>query len=141
MADVARFVTAAEEGLGWKQGRFVDAYEDYRRTARINALEASNVGTALLTLMEERPAWEGTASALMAELDGRLPAGTNRRNFPSSARAMSSQLRRIMPNLREAGIEVEMPEGTRRAVGGKVARILTIMNKEYVGGGEEPLPF
>jgi hypothetical protein len=142
MADVARFVTAAEAGFGWKQGRFVEAYEDYRRTARINALEASNVGTALLTLMEQRPTWEGTASELMTELDGHLPAAANRRNFPSSARAMSSQLRRIMPNLREAGIEVEMPEGTRRVAGGKVARVLTITNKEYVGaGGEEPLPF
>jgi len=48
MADAAKFVTAAEEGLGWESGRFLQTYDVYRRTAKINGLEASNVGTALL---------------------------------------------------------------------------------------------
>ncbi|HEV7736904.1 MAG TPA: hypothetical protein VGO47_05970, partial [Chlamydiales bacterium] len=107
MADVARFVTAAEEGLAWDDGTFLRVYDDYRRTSRINALEASNVGTAILNLMGTTPLWVGTASELLAELDRHLPKAANRKNFPSSPRSMSSQLRRIQPNLREAGIEAE----------------------------------
>jgi hypothetical protein len=143
MADVARFVTAAEEGLGWNVGRFVEVYEDYRRTARINALEASNVGTAILVLMEKMPTWEGTASELITALDTHLPRAVNRKNFPSSARSMSSQLRRIQPNLREAGIEVEMPEGARRNASGKVARTITLSNTDFSGSDsiEDSLPF
>ncbi len=131
MADVARFVTAAEEGLDWDKGTFIKVYEDYRKTARMNALEASNVGTALLTLMEEMPLWEGTAGDLLDELDRRLPRAVSRKRFPASSRSMSSQLRRIQPNLKEAGIDVEMPEGTRRLSDGKVARIITITNTQF----------
>lgn len=127
MADVAKFVTAAEQGLGWQSGRFVKAYEDYRRTAKINTLEASHIGTALLTLMGTFPRWEGTAAELLEELERRLPRLSSRKNFPTSARGMSGALRRLIPNLKEVDIEVEMPEGARR-IDGKVARKITLTN-------------
>jgi len=41
MADAAKFVTAAEEGLGWEAEDFFKTYDVYRRTAKINGLEAS----------------------------------------------------------------------------------------------------
>jgi hypothetical protein len=118
-------------------------YEDYRRTSRINALEASNVGSAILNLMGKMPHWEGSASELMNELDQHLPRTTSRKNFPSSPRSMSGQLRRIMPNLVEVGIEVDLPEGARRSKGGKVARIisLTNTNASEAGWDKDSLPF
>lgn len=131
MADVAKFVTAAEEALGWSPDTFLTAYEDYRRTARINALEASHVGTALLKLMEQYPKWEGTATELLAELERQLPPTAKKTNFPSSARGMSGSLRRLIPNLKEVGIEVDMPEGARRGADGKVARKITITNTAW----------
>jgi hypothetical protein len=147
MADVARFVTAAEEGLEWQHGAFIAAYEEYRRTSRINALEASHIGTAILSLMGDFPKWEGTATELLEELSKKLPVTASRKNFPSSARGMSGSLRRIIPNLLEVGIEVELPEGSRRGKDGKVARTITIhkgawkravTNSQSV---EQPLPF
>jgi hypothetical protein len=141
MADVARFVTAAEEGLGWAEGTFLRVYEDYRRTARINALEASNVGTAILDLMRKTPYWEGTASHLLNELDNHLPRAINRKNFPNSPRGMSSQLRRLQPNLREAGLRVTLPEGARRSTDGKRARIITISNAQFAESDYDSLPF
>jgi hypothetical protein len=135
MADVARFVTAAEQALGWEHGAFLNTYDEYRKTARINALEASHVGTALLDLMEHYPRWQGTATQILEELDRRLCKTAKRTNFPSSARGMSGALRRLIPNLKEVGIEVEMPEGTRRSSELKrVARIITITKSSL----EEP---
>jgi hypothetical protein len=147
MADVARFVTAAEEGLGWQTGAFIAAYEEYRRTSRINALEASHVGTAILSLMGDSPKWEGTATELLDELSRRLPGTASRKNFPTSARGMSGSLRRIIPNLKEVGIEVELPEGARRGRDGKVARTITLTNSAWKGASansqahDPPLPF
>jgi hypothetical protein len=146
MADVAKFITAAEPGLGWQSGQFVDVYQEYRQTARINALEASHVGTALLSLMEHNSRWEGSATDLLGTLDHRVPHTVKRKNFPSSARAMSGALRRIIPNLKEVGIEVEMPEGARRK-GGKVARTIILTNTKWDGAitnsqaAEQPLPY
>jgi hypothetical protein len=132
MADVARFVTAAEEALGWERGKFLVVYEEYRRTAKINALEASHVGTALLALMDGLSRWEGTSTDLLEELDKHLPRMSSRKNMPTSARGMSGALRRLIPNLKEVGIEVEMPEGARR-IGGKVARKIMLTNSSWNG--------
>jgi hypothetical protein len=91
--------------------------------------------------MERTPYWEGTASELLNELDNHLPKAINRKNFPNSPRGMSSQLRRLQPNLREAGIAAELPEGARRKADGQVARIISLTN---MLGSEHPsdaLPF
>jgi hypothetical protein len=142
MADAAKFVTAAEEALGWERGRYLQTYDLYQKTAKINGLEASNVGTAILILMETIPLWEGTASQLLERLHELLPEPISRKKFPSSSRSMSSQLRRIQPNLKEAGIEVEMPEGTRRLPNGQVARLITITNNQSSESKwDDPVPF
>jgi hypothetical protein len=132
MADVAKFITAAEPALGWDSGCFINAYEDYRHTARINSLEASHVGTALLSLMDSVSQWEGTATTLLEELNRRLPVTTSRKNFPTSARGMSGALRRLIPNLKEVGIEVKLPEGARR-IDGKVVRNIILTNNLFQG--------
>jgi hypothetical protein len=126
MADLTRFATAAEEGLGWPAGTFMTTYEEYRRTSKINALEASHIGTALLTLVDDFPHWSGTATDLLDALDGRWPRAAKKVHFPASARSLSGALRRLIPNLKEVGIEVELPEGTRRGPDGKVARIINL---------------
>lgn len=128
MADVTRFVTAAESKLGWESGAFVKSYKDYRRTARLNTLEASNVGMAILGMMVKRGIWEGTAFELLNEIGGALPSGVKPKNFPTNSRSMSSNLRRLVQSLAEAGIKVELPEGVRRTDSGKVGRIITITN-------------
>lgn len=132
MADVAKFVTAAEPALGWESGTFLNAYESYRSTARINTLDASHVGTAILSLMNEMPHWQGTATELISKLDKCLPLLTSRKNFPTSARGMSGALRRLVPNLKEVGIDVDLPEGARRSTTGKVARTITLTYTTWI---------
>jgi hypothetical protein len=130
MADVAKFVIAAEPALDWESGTYLNAFESYRHTSRVNSLEASHIGTAVLELMTKIPQWKGTATELIAKLDTYLLPMTSRKHFPSSARGISGILRRLIPNLKEVGIEVEMPEGGRRTEG-KVARTITITNTTY----------
>lgn len=65
MADVAKFVTAAETAFAWKGGTFARVYEEYRQSARIDMLEGSHLGTAISDLMEGRSEWRGTATQLL----------------------------------------------------------------------------
>ncbi len=118
---------------------YLNAYENYRRTSRINSLQASNLGTAVLELMTKTPRWEGTATELIGELNVCLPPTTSRKHFPSSARAMSGALRRIIPNLKEVGIEVDLPEGARRTATGKVARTITLTSQTWQDDNSKPI--
>lgn len=105
MADFARWAVAAEGGLGFRAGTFLDAYDRNRSNANILALEASPLASPIIDLMAERAKWEGTASVLLAEL--RLRSNeeiTRTRLWPNSARSLSGILRRLAPNFR--GIEL-----------------------------------
>lgn len=127
MADVAMFVTAGETAFGWEMGTFASAYDEYRIRAKIDGVEASNIGSAIWELMKAIPEWRGTAAQLLEELRRRLPWGTSTKNFPNSPRAMASALRRLIPNLKAVDIEVELPERVTR-VKGVVARTITLTN-------------
>jgi len=112
MADFARFGTAAEIALGWPGGAFMEAYGSNLGSANELALEASPVGEAVRKMMNSRKnPWQGTASSLLEKL--RKALGRTRcqryerlKSWPKTATALSGALRRIVPNLRQVGIEV-----------------------------------
>lgn len=107
MADFATWVEAASPALGWEPGTFLDALEANRRTIDAVAIEALPIGPALLAFMEERNEWQGTATALLKELDAQVSDETRRdREWPKRANRLATQLRRLAPNLRATGVWV-----------------------------------
>ena len=108
MADFAKWVTAAEPGLGWKSGSFMEAYTANRASAVELAVENDPVAGAVRTLAEEGD-WEGSASELLPELE-RLVSEKIResRTWPRAPNALSIRLRRAAPGLRQLGVEVEV---------------------------------
>jgi hypothetical protein len=125
LADVAMFVQAAEPALGWKEGTFLKVYERYRHEARINALESSYLGAAIQDLMDSQDSWDGTATELLDELLEHRSMNFGKRNFPTSPRGATGALRRLIPNLKEVGIEVELPEKPEK-VKGKAMRVIRL---------------
>jgi hypothetical protein len=108
MADFALWVTAAEQALGWEPGTFMAAYSGNRQSANDLALEASPVGLPLVELLQEQGCWSGTATKLLDALENRVSQQTVRtKSWPKNARVMSGLLKRVAPNLRAAGWEVE----------------------------------
>ncbi|MBW2422401.1 MAG: DUF3854 domain-containing protein [Deltaproteobacteria bacterium] len=108
MADAARWVTAAEPALGWEQGTFVEAYATNRRDANELALEASSVIVALREFIGPRRVWTGTAGTLLDALAREAGESVTReKSWPKTARGLGSALRRLAPNLRVDGIEIE----------------------------------
>jgi hypothetical protein len=107
MADFVTWVTAAEPALGWAEGKMLAAYNRNRSTSSELALEASTLVPVLETLVDQAP-WAGTATELSRKLTELIPdCGVDTRDWPRSPRELSACLRRLAPNLRDAGIEVQ----------------------------------
>jgi len=104
MADFALWATACETAL-WPAGTFAAAYDRNRSEAVLDVLDADPVAVALLTMMDKRAEWTGTATGLLKaladEVDERI---AHSKNWPGTAKAMSGRLRRIAPSLRKIGI-------------------------------------
>ncbi len=108
MADFALWATAGERALGLADGAFIAAYTGNRQGANELAIEASPVAGPLLALMESTPEWTGTASDLLAALDAKADDRTRRlHGWPKGARALTGIIKRLAPNLRRMGIEVD----------------------------------
>lgn len=108
MADFAVWATAAEPALGLAPGAFMKAYTVNRDEIHELAIEHSPVATALRTLIDTTGSFSGTATELKAALesciDDRL---RNSKLWPQSARAVAGELRRLTPNLRAIGYNVD----------------------------------
>jgi hypothetical protein len=117
MADFSVWVTAAEKGLGWKSGRFLEAYKGNREDANALTIEASIVGPEIVKLIDNHGDWTGTATDLLAELtDAAADAVKKKRTWPADATRLSGLLRRVVPALRRQGIEVEFSKSGPRTI-------------------------
>jgi hypothetical protein len=112
LADFATWVSAAEASLGWADGAFLEAYNRNRASANHLALDASAVAPLIRQLA--KVGWRGTATELHTLLDSLVDEVTRRQpHWPKNARAVSNVLRRLLPNLRKTGIQIESErEGT-----------------------------
>jgi hypothetical protein len=122
MADFAVWATAAEPGLGWPRGSFLQAYQLNQREANQLALEGSLVYEPLRKLLEQENEWKGSATDLLerlAQLAGEQ--ATKSSNWPKKPNALSGHLRRLAPNLRRVGVGVEFD---RKPGGGRGRSIL-----------------
>jgi hypothetical protein len=117
MADFAMWATAAEEAFGWPAGAFLDAYTGNRSEANDLALEGSPIAGLVRTLADGK-GWQGTCADLLARLAEVAGEKVVRaKTWPKTPRALSGLLRRLAPNLRRAGIALEMwrePSGWRQ---------------------------
>ena len=123
MADFARWVAAAKSFLGWPTGAFLGAYGRNRASAQEVALDAASIVPPLLALIIDT--WSGTSSELLEQLlakaansdDERRRIG-RRHDWPDGPKALSDQLRRLKPDLRQIGVQITFRKSTngRRVV-------------------------
>lgn len=129
MADFAIWATAAEPGLGLETGQFLAAYQANRSTGNEVALESSPVGKAVIDFIAEVGEWIGTSTELLRELEPRVDDATKRlKTWPATARPLGGAIKRLAPNLREAGIDVDF---SRR--GKKSTRIIVLKSRSERG--------
>ena len=105
---VPHLKAGTEPVLGLASGQFLAAYENNRAAGNEAAIDASPVGKSIVGFIREKGNWSGTATQLLAELESRAEQKTKGlKAWPSSARALGGSVKRLAPNLREAGFGVE----------------------------------
>ena len=118
MADFSKWIMAAEPGLGWEPGSFMNAYNENRSTAVGIGLESDVLAQAIIDFQNHYPTWDGTATDLIDALEENVSEKILKSKlWPKAANMLSNRLRRLAPVLREVGIEVEFlgaREGKKR---------------------------
>lgn len=105
MADFAKWVAAA---LGDEGPEFLAAYEENRNNAVKDALDGDPVVLTLKKLLDRNNnKWKGTATDLLAALNGVSEYVYKPNGWPRAANTLSGILRRLAPALRKISIEVE----------------------------------
>lgn len=119
MADFARSGCAVTEALGYKSEEFLKAYYSNIGLQNDVAIEASPVGTVILSLMEDCSKWEGTPSELLQKLTNRaedMQINIKHRSWPKDASWLSRRMGDIESNLLEEGIRIEKSRGKDRKI-------------------------
>ena len=120
MADFALWVSAAEPALWPEPGAFLRAYTGNRADAREAALEASPLVPVLRAVAGEAlyGRWEGTATELLRLLTEKADERTLKaEGWPKNGQALGGALRRLAPDLRATGLDVELGLKGRKADG------------------------
>jgi putative DNA primase/helicase len=121
MADFAKLITAAEPGLGWEPGTFIEVYRQNRHDLAESAFEAEPLAVAINDYVPvEHPhpnGWTGTATELLNVLNGRVNDGIRRsRIWPDTAQRLGNRIDRIAPLLRSKGFVVERRHSGQRLI-------------------------
>jgi primase/DNA polymerase family protein len=112
MADLAKWVTAAEPALGWPDGAFMEAYQSRRDEAYEAVIESELAGPYIKRMCET--GFEGTAGELLESLDFWADGNTRKRKeWPKSPRKLTGIIQRLAPALRKLGYTVHRPERTK----------------------------
>jgi hypothetical protein len=123
MADYAIWGEAVARGLGWPAQAFLSSYNANRKEATVTELLDSPLGDGLLQLGRRISRWRGSAAELNAFLqenvDEEVAASST---WPKTSEKFSKELRRLAPQLRIHGIDVNFE---RRHAG----RIITLKSE------------
>ncbi|MCL4308062.1 MAG: hypothetical protein M1126_01675 [Candidatus Thermoplasmatota archaeon] len=111
MADFFAWVVAAEKAgaLPWPVGTFERIYTENRQAGVEKALSENTIAAALDQLLEIDGQFEGTATALLTHLTDLTvsPGRSPPLGWPKNPSALGSALRRMAPDLRRAGVDIE----------------------------------
>lgn len=141
MLDATCWIEACGSAVGWSSGTFTAAYQEDRAAAAESVVESSNIGGLLLKIVRKAECWQGTAAALLEEVDAiATEKQRSLKTWPTSAQAVAAALRRLAPALRGCGIEVTEPGGRTghsnsriwRLAAAETQAVLPIGNEEVV---------
>jgi len=123
MADFTNWGCAIAEALGYGKDAFLEAYYANIQAQNREAIEGSPVGELILKFMDDKTEWEGSASELLALLEGIAEANKvniKARGFPKAANSLTRRLNEIKTNLMDEGIVFDV----MKAKNGKYRKLI-----------------
>jgi hypothetical protein len=119
-----------------QSGEFMDAYTSNRDAANETALESSPVAKHIQQVAESGD-WTGATAELLELIDGMASDAEKKlKTWPKNPRALSGALKRLAPNLRAVGVEVDSFKSTDK----QRRRLLRVFRTEpyFASGPSEP---
>jgi hypothetical protein len=108
MADFAARGVAIERALAWPEKSFLSAYKDNRRDVNALPIEESAVGPELMAFAKAEGCESWTWARLLGRLNERADDDVRKpKGWPRTARGLSGEVRRLAPNFRRAGIDID----------------------------------
>ena len=112
MADFAELGELIARCLGYKEGKFTEAYNRNIGFTNEEAIDSNPTATAITILMTTQPTWAGKAEDLRIKLNElvsqkkELFGLTHSKDWPKTPHALSNRLNEIIPNLNEIGVVI-----------------------------------
>ena len=106
MADFAIWAQAAEEGLGFKSGSFMRAYQSNLDEALETAIDLEPFVNTIHEFIQDRDQWTGTKKDLLEDLSKYYFSGYSgmTSSLPKTPRGLAEKLKRTAPLFRTLGI-------------------------------------
>ena len=125
MADFAVWGCAISRALGYTESDFLDAYHVNISKQTETVLNENIVATAIMSFMDERNSWTGTATGLLGELTNHAKfqnIDTYEKYWPKASNTLARRLNELKVNLKEVGIHyMSIPGNTREIILKKIA--------------------
>jgi hypothetical protein len=110
LADWAEVCELISRCMGYKENQFIEAFGRNVKLQNEAAVEDSAIAQAIIYLMENQSRWEGTPTALLAQLETFTPLLSintkNHKIWPSKPNILSRRLKYVISNLKEFGINI-----------------------------------
>lgn len=133
LTDFCRVGVATEQVMNWPKDSFMNAVKTMQADAMDIALDADVFAVGIKAVMERRTDWSGTAEDLLRIMNKSCSFDiTSQPKWPTSARALGIRLTKVIPPLRDQGIDIQK---TKSGV-----RTITITNTNPVAEPRSRLP-
>lgn len=117
MADFTLYGCAIAEALGYSREKFLEAYNRNIESQNEEALESHIVATMIVSFMEDKDAWKGTASELLQAIHNLVPMeDLQDKGLPKKASVLSRQINTLKSTLRSAGLKIYNHREVKRRV-------------------------
>jgi hypothetical protein len=118
MADFVKWIVAAEGGLGWESGVFLDIYEANQRDVADAAFEADAIAVAIQKLVTLRGGrFEDTPTVLLASLNDVVEETIRKSKYwPANATQLGSRVTRATPLFKVRGWKIERRHSGARTI-------------------------
>jgi hypothetical protein len=140
MADFEHWICAAEIGAGlknerlWSPGAFSFVYGQKRKSSSVNCLEAEPLAGLIEKLIDQFPP-EGCATDLLSMFVRMADVfEMNKSILPNSPNWLVNRLKRVAPNLRDAGIDIEFTDQRPKKI---IIRKLSVSQSGAIGPSYE----
>ena len=118
MADFTVWGCAIAEALGYSKEKFLEAYYQNIKNQNSEVIIESPVASSILEFMKDKSDWQGTATELLGELKkvaGVLKIDVEKnKNFPKNHSSLSRKINRLIPNLEDIGLKIQIDKETRQ---------------------------